>query len=244
MSNSTETTPQQPAPGEALDHLAHLRKMSATAGVALGEYRAVNVLAVTALVLGVASWMSLLHPLLYLLPVCAIAIGAIALLQIRRSNGTQSGAVLAGLGALLALALGGWALASNLSGHYQVERHRGEISQMIDEFGAELAQSDFDAAYHFTSVNFRREITPEQFRNDMSLESQRLGGIRRASTNELARITKDASGNTSAQAMMMIEIGYPEPLRQQVTLVKEEDGWRIQEFEAWFPRAGRPRPTR
>src|SRR5688572_4627060 len=101
-SASPPAPPPAAAPGKAAG-LARLRKMSTTAGVGLGEYRAVNGLAVASLVLGVASWMSWLHPLLFLLPVLALVLGVIAMVQIRGSEGTQSGIVLAGLGILLGL---------------------------------------------------------------------------------------------------------------------------------------------
>ena len=244
MANSSSIPPHQPPPSEALDHLAHLRKMSATAGVALGEYQAVNVLAIASLVLGVASWMSMLHPLLYLLPAGAVLLGLTAIAQIRRSNRTQSGTVLAVLGLLLALALGGWALASNLSAATRVERHRDEIQQMITGFGAALSGGDYSAAYELTSSNFQREISLDRFSTELSAESARLGGFRGASTNDLARVTRDSNGVTTAEAILTVPIGYPEPLRQEVNLVRQEDGWRIQEFQAWFPRAGRPRRVR
>ena len=244
MSNPSDTKPRQPPTGEALDHLAHLRKMTATAGVALGEYRAVNVLAVTSLVLGVASWMSLLHPLLFLLPIGGVCLALIAVMQIRRSNGTQSGRALAAIGLLLALGLGGWALASNLASHSSAERHRDEIRTMLNGFGTALAAADYETAYTFTSANFRREIDLDRFRSEMSLEVERLGGIRGTSTNELARVTQDAAGVATAEAILLVDVGFAEPLRQEINLVHEEGGWRIQEFQVWFPRAGRPRRPR
>ena len=223
MTNPTETAPQEAPPGAALEHLAHLRKMSATAGVALGDYRSISAAAVTALVLGVASWMSLLHPILYLVPVGAVGLGIVALLQIRRSSGTQVGAALAGLGVVLGLALGGWGLVSDLGARSRVERHRSEISRMITDFGTALSTEDYEAAYQFTSENFRAEVPIDRFRQEMGLEAERLGGIKSAATNDLARVTQDATGLATAQAMMVVEIGFPEPLRQQVNLIHEEN---------------------
>lgn len=237
----TPGSPHAPSPQGSTQGLARLHKMSTTAGVALGEYSAVNALAVTSLVLGVASWMVWLHPLLYLAPMGAIALGLVAILQIRRSNGTQSGTGLAGLGILLAIALGGWALAGDLRQRKRTAADRTEISVMLEQFGSALAAGDYDAAYQFTSENFRREIDAETFRNGMAAESSRLGGIRGATSNQLARVMEDDAGNATAEAMLVVELPGPDPLRQQVSLVREEQGWRILEFEAWFPRQGRRR---
>lgn len=241
MTQTTDPPSEHEPEGQGLAHLARLHKMSATAGVALGEYRAVNSLAVAALVLGLASWMSWLHPLLYLLPVAALALGLGALWQIRRSQGTQGGTALAGAGVLLAVALGGWALAAEVRQRQRLADYRQEIVQMLEEFGAALAASDYDAAYQCMSSNFRSEVNLARFRASMSSESDRLGGIRGASGNQLARVSEDASGLATADALMAVQINHPEPLRQVVKLVREPEGWRILEFERWFPRDPRGR---
>jgi hypothetical protein len=209
--------------------------MSTTAGVGLGEYRSVNGLAVTSLVLGIASWMSRLHPLLYLVPVLGLALGLLALVQIRRSSGTQGGTALAGVGIVLSIALGGWALAGELAEHRRISGYRSEIRDLAEEFGAALAASSYDRAYGLTDVNFQREVTPERFAAVLANEHSRLNGLTGASSNNLARITVVEQGPPTAEAVLLVETGLGEPLRQTVRLVRREEGWRFTEFPAWFP---------
>lgn len=236
MTQTTQPPTQTPPPGKPAQGLAGLHKMSATAGVALGEYRSINVPAVASLVMGVASWMSLIHPLLYVLPAGAVALGLIGMYQVARSNGTQGGAVLAGLGIVLGLALGGWALAADITRSNRIGGHREEIARTIGQFGDRLAAADYDAAYGFLSNNLRREISLESFRNEMMAEAARLGGFRGAATNQLARVTEDADGTITAEAMIVVQTPGPEPLRQGLRLVREVEGWRIADFESWFAR--------
>ncbi len=216
--------------------LAGLRKMSTTAGVGLGEYRAVNGFAVTSLVLGVASWMSWLHPLLYILPAAAMAFGVVSFLQIRRSNGTQGGLMLAVAGIVLAVVLGGWSLVNDLRHRAEIRQYRGEIATFMRDFGEVLSREDYDAAYAMTHPNFQSEVDLDRFRNTMTRHQASAGGVQGASSNALAQFTFPASGPPTAEAMLIVEMGRGEPLRQPVRLVRTPEGWRLLEFGVWFPR--------
>src|SRR4051812_11954856 len=86
------------------DPLSHLHKMSTTAGLGSGEYVAVNGMAVVAIILGLASSLSLLDTaFLVSVPPLTIVLAILALWQISDSNGTQTGRGLAIGGLLLAL---------------------------------------------------------------------------------------------------------------------------------------------
>ena len=76
--------------------------MSRTAGLGTTDYVAVNTTAVTALILGLLSGLSLLGTIMLVLPVATLVVGIIAVVQVRRSAGTQSGTAIAALGLLLA----------------------------------------------------------------------------------------------------------------------------------------------
>src|SRR5215213_1889000 len=78
---------------DAPDALARLHKMSTTAGITSQEYVAINIPAIIALVLGLASVVALLNVsgVLLVIPLAAIVTAFAALSQIRASNGTQTG---------------------------------------------------------------------------------------------------------------------------------------------------------
>src|SRR5438552_9086922 len=104
----TDLMPKRPADASTDnsgqdDPLAHLHKMSTTAGLGTTEYVAINPLAVTTIFLGLASALALLDNTLLALPIAAVICGIFALRQISRSGGTQTGRGLAILGLLLAL---------------------------------------------------------------------------------------------------------------------------------------------
>src|SRR5436190_20115121 len=93
QTDPTQTPPAAPPAAAAAgdDHLAHLHKMTTTAGLGSSDYVAVNGTAVFALLVGVASALALMSEVLLILPLVAIVAAFVALSQIRHSNGTQTG---------------------------------------------------------------------------------------------------------------------------------------------------------
>ena len=77
----------------------------------LAEYRAVSLTAIAALLLGFASALTLVNPLLSIVPLAAIACSAIALRAIATSDGQLVGRRLALAGLCLATLMLGWGLA-------------------------------------------------------------------------------------------------------------------------------------
>src|SRR5687767_9287806 len=80
-----------PAAGGGDEPLAGLFHMSTTAGRGTQEYVAINHTAVAAFLLGLGSLSALAHPILLLVPVAAFVCAIVAVRQINRSNGTQTG---------------------------------------------------------------------------------------------------------------------------------------------------------
>src|SRR3954454_3984530 len=105
--NTTATLPR-PDGDDAPDALAGLHKMSTTAGITSQEYVAINIPSIVALVLGLASVVAVLNAVLLVVPLAAIATAAVALRQIRESNGTQTGRAFAWAGIAFSLAIGGY----------------------------------------------------------------------------------------------------------------------------------------
>src|SRR4051812_25063806 len=113
MSNNPATSSQ--ALDRASDHasggadeLARLHHMSTTAGLGTQEYVAINPVAVAAVLLGLASALSLLDNILLVVPIAAIICSLIAMKQIKNSNGTQTGKGLVTLGLLLSIGFAGF----------------------------------------------------------------------------------------------------------------------------------------
>src|SRR4051794_31568703 len=101
MTELQDPTPPAPPPGAAPpddDPLAHLHKMSTTAGVSSQDYVAINIPSLVAFVLGLASVLAAVFPVALLLPALSIAFAIASLSQINRSNGTQTGRGFAYLG--------------------------------------------------------------------------------------------------------------------------------------------------
>ncbi len=72
------------------------------------QYRSLSALAVVALLLGILSLLALLSPILWIIPACAVAVGALALRAIYQDS-QKTGERLAKIGMLLAVTVGLWA---------------------------------------------------------------------------------------------------------------------------------------
>src|SRR5437867_2385125 len=90
---------------EPPDPMAHLHKMSTTAGVGSQDYVAINNAAIVSVILGLCTALAFLGIPFLIIGAAGIVFGIIALVQIRHSNGTQGGAGLAILGILLSLVI-------------------------------------------------------------------------------------------------------------------------------------------
>src|SRR6266496_4787827 len=84
--SSANTSAAPLPPGD--DPIAHLHKMSTTAGLGSGDYVAVNGAAVFALLLGIASALILFEDYLLVIPIACVIVSIVAWIQINHSNGT------------------------------------------------------------------------------------------------------------------------------------------------------------
>ena len=225
--------------------LAGLHKMSTTAGVGLQEYRALSPPAVAAVVLGVASWLALLHPLLLLVPLAAVVLGGLALAGVVRSGGTQGGALLAVVGLVLGAGFLAYAGLGDLSLRRDDARQRDDIAALARSFGEDLVKGDYRAAYDLTSEGFRGEWPFDVFRASLSQlplvgdgnGNARYGAYVSARTNGLARLSRDPStGRIGGEALLIVAMASSEPIRQPILLIRGQDGWRITQFGVWFKR--------
>ena len=92
-------------------------------------YRSLSPQAIICLILGVLSSTALAHPILFVLPVVALAVGVMALREIRANPAELSGARLAVLGVALATLFGSWVISYKLASEHLLSKQAREVGQ-------------------------------------------------------------------------------------------------------------------
>lgn len=232
----------------ALETLSHLAKMSGT-GSAFGaaEYVAISPMAIATLVLGFASALSLLAPIFLFIPLLGLICGAIAIRQIRGSNGTQGGFGLAVGGLALSLLLGGGILLKETIRWSQNASETKAVSNLISHFGDEAMAGHFDAIYDtMMTDNFRSEVDRNTFRAGMhALTHAPAGSIDSMSWNqEPMDFEPIADGvGTVGRAMAMIRFHHmPDAWRETVRADNRDGVWRIDALPQLFPEKRNDKP--
>src|SRR5687768_5180367 len=87
----TQPRPDAPAGAEGDDALTHLHKMSTTTGLGSTDSVAINAPSVWAVSLGLASALAIVDKILLIVPVAGVICAIVALYQIGKSAGTQTG---------------------------------------------------------------------------------------------------------------------------------------------------------
>ncbi len=163
-SPSTRTEGAAPCdPAADTDPLLHLHKMSTTAGVGAGDYVAVNVTSVVAVVFGLASLLAMATPVLLVFPIVGVILGLIALRQIVNSNGTQTGKGLA----IVALALSGIITATifGVQGIQALHRRADQraVADLAQKYGQLISQDKFEDAYDLFDSDFKNRVSKQAF---------------------------------------------------------------------------------
>jgi hypothetical protein len=218
--------------------------MSTTAGVGSHEYVAVNPMAVAALLLGVASLLVFLHDVLLLIPLAGIVCAIIAWRQIKNSNGTQTGRLMALAGLVLCLLVGGGRLASRVIGGWSSSADKAEIQRLISELGTHLRHQEYQAARDRFTPRFKQRVSQQQFVDafkDMQTHPA-TGGIKGMEWNRRVEFEEDPQLKTRlAYTMAFFSFNNaPEPGRVTVVLLKEGDRWQIDDLPLMFPRDKKP----
>jgi len=222
------------------DPLARLYHMSTTAGVGTQEYVAINSTAIAALILGISSVLALLHPVLLVIPIAGAICAVLAFIQIRDSNGTQTGRALAGIGLLLAFAFGAGKGGYDV---YQKVRTRGDerqISQLIEQFGQSLAAGNYDQGYDLFTERFRNRVDRISFEATFrQLEQMReTGALDSVIWNKEPMAFERGDDNRQAAAAMTFMHWRQQPTpgsRIMFQFLTEGGRWRINDISAVFP---------
>jgi hypothetical protein len=236
------------APQDGPDPLASLHKMSTTAGVSAQEYVAINNPSIIACMLGPASLVAVLNPVLLVVPLAAIITAVASLRQIRESNGTQSGRGFAWLGIVLALGIGGFVLARAVAKQVQNRADRQAIVGKIEELGRLVHARQYEQAYALFSPRFQNRINRATF--DANWETSQkypeLGPIAGMEWNRTDIDFKDDpdSGARVGYAAAWVRFEKAaEPARYYYEFRKSGPNWLIEDAPTIFPpeRAARRR---
>ena len=244
--------PQQSSPidrtanpnGDGDDPLAKLHRMSRTAGLGTQEYVAINVAAVLALLLGIASALALVWNLLLIIPLAGVVCGIVALYQIGDSNGTQSGRGIAwsgiALSVLVAAVVGGRVLLDNL----QTRSDRAGVVSAVDNFGKKLIASDFKGAYDEIGPRMRDRLPFSEFEGQMQARYKHPahGKITRFNSTGLVNIETDPeTGKQYAQTQAVIALEHGKADPAAMLLIFENERWVVESFD-WFPQRPQAAP--
>ncbi len=219
------------------DPLAHLHKMSTTAGLGSGEYVAVNGAAVFALLLGLASMLALLEEVLLVIPLTAVIVGIIAWRQINQSNGTQTGKGIVAIAMLFALGFGGFVVARETTHGLRTRDDRAAIRRTITELGEKIKANDLSGAYQMFSERFRQTVTPELFNERMGMvrQSEIFGSLKETQWNGLADFqTDNATGQRFAFTKLKMVLDKT-TVDVEATLRRDGPKWVFESMPTFFP---------
>jgi hypothetical protein len=238
-----------------------LYQMSRTAGVGLQDYASVNVASVLSIVGGLLTALLAIvfhgSQLYYFTGTATLVLAVVGFLQVVGSNGTQTGKLLAGLGALLAIGSCAFAGVRQLGIAREDNQHREKIIALLEDFGTKVKAEDFRGAYELTDERFQQNVDPSRF-------TQTLGDIGRGlyfrgvrfdritSENDVIEIIRDPGTDRLSGAALMLVImpgattrpgstqptsrpeGVPDRLRVPVELTHANGTWRIHAIEDWL----------
>jgi membrane protein implicated in regulation of membrane protease activity len=240
MSPTQQDQSSPPARGSASDDpLATLHKMSTTAGLGSTDYVAVNPTAIFALIMGLASALTLFGvPLLLLLPAIGISAALIAIWQIAKSNGTQTGRALAALAILFCFAFGGFVGVRSATARLSEKRDKAALDKLISTLGQDVQQGNFDAAYQMFDDRFRTRVPATTFSDVMKLLRQNAtyGKLQNATWKQLAEFQTDETTGARMAAVNVIFIYDQVGEVRQTAVFRNVDGkWMLSDIPAYFP---------
>jgi hypothetical protein len=242
-----EPSPPAEPPGPAMrppaaaddDPLSHLHRMSTTAGLGSGEYVAINGTAVFAFIVGLASALCLFEEVVLLLvPLVGIVTAIVAINQITKSNGTQTGRALAVVGLVLSVAFGGWVVFRKATERSRQAADRAAIETLIKQYGEVVREGKFDQAYGLFSSRFAERVPPQTFADRMKFvhETPSYGKLESAGWNGLVEFDADpGSGAVGAVASIQLNFEKAPQIRQDAFFRKERGTWRIDNLPDLFP---------
>lgn len=221
------------------ESLSHLFKMSTTSAGGQ-EYVAINATSIASVLVGVASVVAFLANVLLIVPIAGLVCATVAMIQIRRSNGTQTGTGFAVAGLVLSLGIGGFKVGQQLYISHEAGKDTQVIAGIIERLGADLHSARYDDAYDdFMSPEFKREVDRKTF----AATFQQIQNMSEYGPVEYAKwngepIDYEEVGNSGvkdATAMAMVKFKKPSTAARPLFVFSNRDGtWKIDEC-SFFP---------
>ena len=239
----TPPTDNRPAPAQdpdGPDPLAHLHKMSTTAGLGSTDYVAINPASVLAVILGLASALAVVDKILLIVPLAGLICAVVALYQIGRSGGTQTGRGLAILGLLLSLGFAGYVGYQSFAKLQQEKRDRVSVETVISQFTSSIQKAEFDKAYNLFSPRFQERVKLQEFSDRMKyVQDGSWGKLESISTSGRYAFNSDpTTGIRIAQTILMMKLDkYPQPSNQEAVFRLVGGQWKIEDIPGLFPAA-------
>lgn len=236
----SQSGPDTTSGAEAPDVLSGLYHMSNTAGAGTQDYVAINPTAIWAVFFGVASVLVVMSNVLLAIPLVGALCGVIALVQVRSSNGTQTGKGLAIIGLFLSLALGGGKLGYLGYTSFRTSADDERIGQLMHELGQQVIDGKYDAAYAGFTDEFKQRVSRAEFEQGFKAfnEVPGLGKLQSIDWNHqvIGTEEKPDTGIVEAYAMGLYQYaGAPEGRRVVMQYQKSGGAWRPDAIESIFP---------
>jgi hypothetical protein len=228
------------------DPLASLHKMSTTAGITSQEYVAINIPSILALLVGLASVVAALTPILLIVPVAGVIVGFIALSQIRASNGTQTGRGFAWAGILLSVGIGAFVLVNAVVERNRTAADRRAVAGLISDLGRHVSAREYDKAYALFSSRFHNRVNRATFDAvwDQAQNYPELGKVVAMQWNQTSILFEDepGSGTRVASAFAWVDFEKSEQkARHPLAFRKVQGQWLIDDAPQLFPTERRGR---
>jgi hypothetical protein len=238
MPDVAQTTPpvDSTSPSDADAHLAQLHKMSTTAGVTNLDYVAVNQTAIVAALLGLASALSFFGNLLLVIPVVGVIFAIVAIRQIRDSSGTQTGKLLAIVGLLLCVLLGGGAITKEAMEIAAVKGDENKIASTLSQLGQFLHDGKYKEAYALHDDDFQNRVKFAQFESTWkSIQApQPLGRVQTMEWNGVSPYFKTEAGASVAEIKALMRFEKAQEDRVDLLMRRVGDRWLVSQ-SSYFP---------
>jgi hypothetical protein len=214
--------------------------MSTTAGLGSQDYVAINPLAVVAVLLGIASFLALFGTILLVVPVVAVIVAIVALSQIRNSNGTQSGTMLAWLGLVLGIGFAALVGGSAVVQRMATRADEQQIVALIEQFGQHIHEQRYDDAYALFTDRFQERIRRQRF-VDLWTGMNNIQGFGRVAAikwnGRLHHEVDHASDTRYGLGMIVISFEKSQMTDRQEARFRKTPGgeWRFDDIPQYFP---------
>lgn len=235
-------TPKTTPPEGGDDPLAHLYRMSTTAGLGSTEYVAINGPAVVAVILGLASALAVLDKILLIVPIAGVICSIVALYQISKSGGTQTGRGLAALGLILSLGFTAYVGYLTVAKAAQERSDQAVLEKLISEFSEHIKKGEFPQAFEQFSPRFQDRVGKERFAEIMGYvkTNPNYGNLRSITTTGRYAFESDPStGARYAQVILLMDLDkFGEPSRQDASFRLVGGTWKFDNIPGLFPSPG------